>query len=122
MRRGGLALIFAIIQVGFGASDSTGRAPNDLVTSPETGSRYQSHTLKLGSFVIPPSSPAGLLLKVRIDSGPVLRLLLDSGAQFIALDKAAAAKSGHTGGSELDLVGVGRSEERRVGKECRSRW
>ena len=108
MRRSGLALIFAIIQVGFGASDSTGRAPNDLVTSPETGSRYQSHTLKLGSFVIPPSSPAGLLLKVRIDSGPVLRLLLDSGAQFIALDKAAAAKSGHTGGSELDLVGVGK--------------
>jgi hypothetical protein len=105
MRRGGLALIFAVIRVGLGASDSP---PNDLVTSPETGSRYQSHTLKLGSFVIPPSSPAGLLLKVRIDSGPVLRLLLDSGAQFIVLDKAAAAKSGHTGGSELDLVGVGK--------------
>jgi hypothetical protein len=49
-----------------------------------------------------------LLLKVRIDSGPVLRLLLDSGAQFIVLDKAAAAKSGHTGGSELDLIGVGK--------------
>ena len=108
MRRGGWALIFAIIRVGLGASDSTGRAPNDLVTPPETGWRYQSHTLKLGSFVIPPSSPAGLLLKVRIDSGPVLRLLLDSGAQFIVLDKAAAAKSGHTGGSQLDLVGVGK--------------
>src|ERR1035438_8937919 len=108
MRRGGLALIFAIIRVGLGASVSTGRAPNDLVTPPETGWRYQSHTLKLGSFVIPPSSPAGLLLKVRIDSGPVLRLLLDSGAQFIVLDKAAAARSRLSGGSELDLIGVGK--------------
>lgn len=108
MRRGGLALIFAIIRVGLGASDSTGRTPNDLVTSPETAGRYQSHTLKLGSFVIPPSSPAGLLLKVRIDSGPVLRLLLDSGAQFIVLDKSAAARSRLSGGSELDLIGVGK--------------
>src|ERR1022692_240446 len=108
MRRSGLALIFAIVRVGFGASDSTGRTPNDLVTSPETGGRYQSHTFKLGSFVIPPSAPAGLILKVRIDGGPVLRLLLDSGAQFIVLDKTAAARSGHSAGSELDLVGVGR--------------
>jgi hypothetical protein len=108
MRRRGLALIFAIIRVGLGASGSAGRTPNDLVTSPETGGRYRSHTLKLSSFVIPPSAPAGLLLKVRIDSGPVLRLLLDSGAQFIVLDKAAAAKSGHTSGSELDLIGVGK--------------
>ena len=108
MRRGGLALIFAIIRVGLGASDSTGRTPNDLVTPPESAGRFQSHTFKLGSFVIPPSSPAGLLLKVRIDSGPGLRLLLDSGAQFIVLDKAAAVKSGLTGGSELDLIGVGK--------------
>jgi len=49
-----------------------------------------------------------LILKVRIDGGPVLRLLLDSGAQFIVLDKTAAARSGHSAGSELDLVGVGR--------------
>jgi hypothetical protein len=50
-----------------------------------------------------------LLLKVQIDNGPVLRLLLDSGAESIVLDKNAAAKSGHAGGSELDLVGMGRS-------------
>src|ERR1039458_10214058 len=104
MRRRGLALIFAIIRVGLGASDSTGRTPNDLVTSPETGGRYQSHTLKLASFVIPPSAPAGLLLKVRIDSGPVLRLLLDSGAQFIVLYKSAAAKSRLSGSTELDQI------------------
>src|ERR1700687_2795606 len=112
MRRRGLALIFAIMRVGLGASDSTGRTPNDPVIS-ETAGRDQSHTLKLGSFVIPPSSPAGLLLKVPIDSGPVRRLLLDSGAQYIVLDKAAAAKSGHTGGSELDLIGVGKPKSAR---------
>jgi hypothetical protein len=81
--------------------------PNGLVAPPQTGGQYRSYTLKLGSFVMPPSAPAGLLLKVRIDSGPVLRLLLDSGAQFIVLDKTAASKSGHFGGSELDLVGAG---------------
>ena len=108
MRRGGLALIFAIVGLGLSAADSTGRSPNDLAAAPGPGSRYESHTLKLGSFVIPPSSTAGLLLKVRIDGGPALRLLLDSGAQFIVLDKTAAARSGHTRGSELDLVGVGR--------------
>jgi hypothetical protein len=59
-----------------------------------------------------------LLLKVRIDNGPVLRLLLDSGAQFIVLDKAAAARSGHslTGGSELDLIGVGKPKSARMAK------
>ena len=35
-----------------------------------------------------------------------------------------AAGSGHPGGSLLaaDIVTLCRSEERRVGKECRSRW
>jgi Aspartyl protease len=97
MRRGGFALIFAIAHVGLGASNPAATTPND-----------PPYTLKLASFVIPPSSPSGLILKARIDSGPVLRLLLDSGAQFIVLDKGAAAKSGHSGGSELDLVGAGR--------------
>ena len=32
---------------------------------------------------------------------------MDSGAQFIVLDRAAAARSGHTGDSELDRIGVG---------------
>ena len=109
MRRAGFALIFAIVEVGLGASDPAASAPNDLVTSPGIGGSYQQHTLKLGSFVIPPSAPAGLLLRVRIDSGPVLRLLLDSGAEFIVLNKAAASKSGHSGGSDLDLVGAGRT-------------
>src|SRR5664280_1228824 len=100
MRRRGFGLIFAIAGLGVAASGPTRSVP-------QTGAPNQSHTLKLTSFVIPPrSSPAGLLLKVRIDNGPVLRLLLDSGAQFIVLDKNAAAKSDLAGGSDFDLVGM----------------
>jgi hypothetical protein len=107
MPRGGFELIFAIVGVGLAASGPPGSAPTNRVAPPELGSKYQSHTLKLTPFFVPPASPLGLILKVRIDNGPVLRLLLDSGAQFIVLDKAAAAKSGHSGGSQFDLVGVG---------------
>ena len=106
---GGFELIFAIVGVGLAASGPTESAPTDRVAPPAPGSRFQSHTLKLTPFVVPPASPLGLLLKVRIDNGPVLRLLLDSGAQSIVLDKATAAKSGHSGGSEFDLVRDGRS-------------
>ena len=49
----------------------------------------------------------GLYLKVRIDGGPALRLLLDSGAQHIVLDRRAAAKVGHARGTAFELVGVG---------------
>ena len=33
-----------------------------------------------------------------------------------------AAKKGNSAGNNDDLTEVERSEERRVGKECRSRW
>ena len=51
----------------------------------------------------------GLYFKARIDGGPVLRMLLDSGAQHIVLDKRAATKVGRTAGSGFELVGVGAS-------------
>jgi Aspartyl protease len=101
MRRNRFGLIFVLAGLGVAASGPTRSVP-------QIGAQDQSHTLKLTSFAIPPGAPLGLLLKVRIDNGPVLRLLLDSGAQFIVLDKNAAAKSGYAGGSELDLVGMGR--------------
>lgn len=108
MWRVGFALSFAIAGVGLAASGPSGDIPSVPVTPSADAIRSQPHTLKLGSFVMPPSFSAGLYLKVRIDAGPVLRLLLDSGAQYIVVDKTAAARSGHSGGSELDLVGVGR--------------
>jgi hypothetical protein len=102
MQRSRFGLIFVLVGLGVAASGPTRSVP-------QGGARDQSHTLKLTSFAIPSGAPLGLLLKVRIDNGPVLRLLLDSGAESIVLDKNAAAKSGYTGGSEFDLVGMGRS-------------
>lgn len=71
------------------------------------------YSLKLSSLCTPQSPNIGLLLKGRIDGGPVLRLLLDSGAQHIVLDKHAAARLGHSAGSALELVGLGA-----VSKHC----
>ena len=48
-----------------------------------------------------------MVVKARINGGPVLRLLLDSGAQYLVLDRKAAAKSACRGTTDLDLVGVG---------------
>ena len=102
MRRSRFGLIFVLVGLGVAASGPTRSVP-------QVGAQVQAHTLKLTSFAIPPGAPTGLLLKVRIDNGPVLRLLLDSGAEFIVLDKNAAAKSGLAGGSEFELIGMGRA-------------
>jgi predicted aspartyl protease len=65
------------------------------------------YSLPLQSVFTPGSQTIGLYLKVRIDDGPVFRLLLDSGAQHVVLDHRAAAKAGRTKGSAFELVGVG---------------
>jgi hypothetical protein len=56
------------------------------------------YSLKLNAVITPESQTMGLYFKARIDGGPVLRMLLDSGAQHIVLDKRAAAKVGRTAG------------------------
>lgn len=66
-----------------------------------------AHLLKLGPYVVPPARTVGLIATARINGGPSLRLLLDSGADSIVLDGKAARKSGCLGGSDLDLVGAG---------------
>lgn len=65
------------------------------------------YRIKLGPFVSPPARTVGLVVKARINGGPTLRLLLDSGTQYVVLDRKAAAKSGCSGGADLDLVGAG---------------
>ncbi|MEI9971527.1 MAG: aspartyl protease family protein [Ignavibacteriota bacterium] len=70
----------------------------------DTPSHY---SLKLTTLITPDMLPMGLLVKARVDGGPVLRMLLDSGAQHVMLDKRAAARSGRTAGSPFELVGVG---------------
>jgi predicted aspartyl protease len=67
------------------------------------------YSLKLYSVITPESQTMGLYLKTRIDGGPVLRMLLDSGAQHIVLDRRAAARVGRKTGSAFELVGVGTS-------------
>jgi hypothetical protein len=65
------------------------------------------YSLKLTSLCTPQSPSIGLLLKGRIDGGPVLRLLLDSGAQQIVLDRRAAANLSASASSALRVVGLG---------------
>lgn len=65
------------------------------------------YRIKLEPFVVPPTRTVGLVVKARINSGPILRLLLDSGTQYVVLDRKAALKSGCSGGEDLDLVGAG---------------
>jgi predicted aspartyl protease len=91
-----VAAAFALCAGGSGASTST--------RLPVAGPQYR---IKLGPFVVPPTRTAGLEIGARINGGPSLRLLLDSGAQCLTVDRRAAEKSGCTGGTELDLVGAG---------------
>ena len=58
-------------------------------------------------LLVPPAQTAGLLATVRINGGPSLRLLLDSGADYVVLNRKAALKSGCTGGTDLELIGAG---------------
>jgi hypothetical protein len=71
------------------------------------GTESRAYQLQLAPFVAPPAGTVGLIVKARINGGPQLRLLLDSGADSIVLDRRAAAKSACTGAVDFDLVGVG---------------
>src|ERR1700744_4488262 len=65
------------------------------------------YSLKLDTLIPPDIQSMGLVVKARVDDGPVLRMLLDSGAQHVVLDKHAAARSGRKAGSTFEMVGVG---------------
>jgi predicted aspartyl protease len=81
--------------------------PSDA--APKLASPAGHYSLKLNTLITPESQTVGLFFKARIDGGPVLRLLLDSGAQHIMLNRRAAAKIGRSAGSSFELVGVGTS-------------
>jgi hypothetical protein len=74
----------AIVRVCFGASGPAA-APG---LAPPPGFR-----IALERFVAPPTGAVGLLVKARINGGPQLRLLLDSGSQYVVLSRKAAARS-----------------------------
>jgi predicted aspartyl protease len=92
--------LFVVAAAAFAADP-----PPDSI--PKLSSPAGHYSLKLSALITPQSAILGLYFKARIDGGPVLRMLLDSGAQHILLDKGMAGKLGRTVGSGLELVGVG---------------
>jgi hypothetical protein len=60
-----------------------GSARLSEVATPESASAYRAYHLSPTPLLLGPNVVVGMLLKVRIDGGPALRLLLDSGAQDI---------------------------------------
>ena len=82
---------------------------------PELVSPYQPYELKLRPFCPIPSRPAGVLLHGRINGGRPLRLVLDTGAEFIVIRAKAARSAGISARSEMELVGLG-SRSARVGR------
>ena len=85
------------------AADST--SPTEA--HPDLVSPYQPYELELSSFCPVPNRPAGVLLHVLINGGRPLRLVLDSGAESIVIGAKVAHALGLSGGSEMDLVGLG---------------
>jgi hypothetical protein len=55
------------------------------------------------------TSGTGVTLKARIDDGPVLRMLLDSGAQNVVIEKRVASRLKLGSKSDMKLVGLGAS-------------
>jgi hypothetical protein len=70
------------------------------------------YTLRLTSFAPTPGRVSGVLLRARINGGPALRLLLDSGAEHLVIDQRSATASGVLARSESLLVGAGASPAR----------
>jgi hypothetical protein len=97
--RGVLICVGLVAALGYGASPCS--------TAPHLPGLPPSYRIKLERFIVPPNRIAGLLVKARINGGPLLRLLVDSGSQSVVLDRRAAARSGCSGGDDLDLVGAG---------------
>jgi len=83
--------------------------PCGPVTAPE-----RPYSLRLSSFAPRPPQASGVLLQVRINGGPPLRLLLDSGAARITLGARASARSAIAAVGESHLVGAGESPTRPV--------
>jgi len=96
-----IGLVLACVRVAVAGSPSATNARPDLV------SPYQPYELELSSFCPVPSRPAGVLLHVRINGRRPLRLVLDSGAEFIVIGAKIARPLGLSSGSEMDLVGLG---------------
>jgi len=113
-RRAAAAFLATCLIVGpLRASEASGTPSLDA--RPELVSPYLQYELRLRPFYPVPSRPAGVLLHGRINGGPPLRLVLDSGAGFIVMGAKAARSAGICAESEMELVGLG-SRPARVGR------
>ncbi len=70
-------------------------------------SPLRSYTLTLSSFVPAPGKTMGVFLKVGINGGRPLRLLLDSGAEHIVMSAGAARALSLSREARLSLIGFG---------------
>lgn len=76
---------------------------------------YQRYSLKLRRFRPIPNRVSGVLIKVRINGGRPLQMVLDSGADLIVIGSKAARNAGISNKSASNLVGLG-SRPARVGR------
>ena len=113
-RRDAAAFLVTWLIVGGLQASEAGSTPA-LDARADLVSPYQPYELKLQPFYPIPSRPAGVLLHGRINGGRALRLVLDSGAEFIVIGAKAARSVGLSAGSEMELVGLG-SRPARVGR------
>jgi Aspartyl protease len=102
MRLGCVLIAAGIAGSCFAAGNSIGLAAN-----PADATR---HRLQLTTLVNPALGSIGLILKARVDGGPPLRLLLDSGAEHLVLSRSAVRKTAAQGAG-LDLIGAGSSSK-----------
>jgi len=98
---------------GIRASDS-GSTPA-LEPLPDLASPYQPYKLKLAYFYPLPNHAGGVIVHVRINGGRPLRLVLDSGAEFMVVGARVARAAGLATGPEIELVGLG-GRSARVGQ------
>jgi hypothetical protein len=106
-----LATGLAIGGVRAGESGSTPA----LDSSPDLASPYQPYNLKLAYFYPIPNHAGGVIVYVRINGGRRLRMVLDSGAEFMVIGARVARSAGLATGPEIGLVGLG-SRSARVGR------
>jgi len=96
-----IGLILTFVPVAAADSISASEARPDLE------SPYHLYELKLRTFCPMPNRAAGVLLPVRINGGRPLRMVLDSGAEFIVMGTKNARAAGLCATSDMDLVGLG---------------
>jgi hypothetical protein len=101
-----LAVLTIGLALGSARASAAGSAPT-LEASGELATPYQSYTLQLSPFYPRPNRLGGVILRVRLNGGRPLRLLLDSGADLIVISAKAGRALGLSAASETDLVGLG---------------